>query len=442
MRPGNEAAPAALPRYPESATSLWKSKRLHIVAFLFALTIINYTGRMSMSVAAQPVAEHFGWDNATMGIVMSAYFWAYVACVMPMGWLVDRFGARKTIAWAICFWSAMAMLPGFVGGLTSMIAARLAFGAGISATWPACAKVVSTWFPAGERGIATSFYQAGSSCGAAVSMPVAAWLVVAAGWQTSFVVTGAVGFVWLALWWKIYREPEACAWLPEAERAYILASRGAGGQVQAADAPNRGKSKLALVLSQKTMWGLALSQGAIAYTQHLVLAWLPSYLMQVKRMDIKSASCFSAGVFLFSTVFALVAGRLNDARMNTDLLARGGRKNTVLAYMLLSTVIGGVSAVDNLFLVFTFVGLAFAFTTAALSLNLALTTDLVRNSSITGTAISVQVLGGSFFGLIAPVVTGFIAKLTGSFDGCFYLAGAILGLGVLASCTLIRKPLE
>jgi len=433
--------PAASLRHSENTASLWNSKRLYILAFVFTLTFINYTGRVNMFVAAQHVADHFGWDNATMGIVMSSYFWAYTVCVIPMGRLADRFGARTMCAWAVGFWSTMAMLTGFVGGLSSMIAVRLAFGAGISITWPACAKVVSTWFPAGERGIATSCYQGGSSCGAAIAMPAAAWLVGAAGWQMSFAITGAVGFVWLALWLRFYREPEICAWLPEDEKTYILAARATDGQVQAAAAPG-GASKLIRVLSQKTMWGLALSQGTIAYTQHVILSWLPSYLMQVKHMDITNAGFFSAGVFLFATVFALVAGRMNDAGMSRERLARGSRKKAVLLFTLLSVIVGCATLPESLFLTFLFVGLAFAFTTTSLSLNLALTTDLVRDSNITGTAIAVQVTGGTFFSLIAPLATGFITHFTGSFDNAFYLAGFLLCCGAVIIHVLVRKPIE
>jgi ACS family glucarate transporter-like MFS transporter len=262
----------------------------------------------------------------------------------------------------------------------------------------------------------------------------------------SFVITGAIGLVWLAFWQRLYREPEACAWLPEAEKSYILAARVTVGQVRAAEvsneAPSRGQSKLARVLSQKTMWGLAVSHGTIAYAQYLILAWLPSYLMQVKQMDIKNASYFSAGAFLLSTVFALVAGRVNDAGMDPERLDRGGRKNTVILFSLLSTVVGGVTLVDNLLLIFLLVGLSFAFITTALSLNLALLNDLIKDSGVTGTASSVQILGGGFFGFVSPVVTGFIAAFTGSFDSSFYLAGILLCLGAFTSHILVRKPIE
>ena len=171
MLSGNETCPPPAPQYSESSILLWKSKRLRIIAFLFCLTVINFTSRATMSVAAQPIASHFGWDNATIGIVMSVYFWTYITCVVPMGGLVDRLGASKVATLSISFWSAMTMLTGFVGGLTSMIAVRLAFGLGICGTWPACAKVAGAWFPAGERGRVSSFYQSGATFGAAFGIP-------------------------------------------------------------------------------------------------------------------------------------------------------------------------------------------------------------------------------------------------------------------------------
>jgi len=358
-----------------------------------------------------------------------------------MGWLVDRFGARRMNAWGISLWSTAAMLTGFVAGLPAMLAIRLVLGAGESTSWPACGKIVRSWFPAKERGIAAAFYQAGGSCGAAIAMPIVAWLVVATGWQLSFIITGAIGFVWLACWLKIYREPEECTWLSEEEKTYILNNRTSAGQVHAA-ASHQTKSKVARLLSQKTMWGIAVSQGTMVYTQYLILTWLPSYLMQVKQMDIKSASYFSAGAFLFATVFALIMGRVSDMCMTATRLAQGGRRNAVVLFVVLSAVIGCVTLVDNHFLIFLFVGLALAFTTTSLSLNLALTNDLIKDSSVTGTAIGIQVLGGNIFGLAAPIITGFIAEFTGSFDSGFYLAGVLLCLGGFMSFALARKPIE
>lgn len=426
----------------ENVISLWKSKRMYIVIFLFTITIINYADRVNMSVAAQNVAQHFGWDNAMMGIVMSSFLWTYALCLVPMGWLVDKFGPKNLNTWGLGLWSAAAMCTGLVGGLTSMLCVRMVLGAGESTTWPSCGKVIRNWFPVGERGTVTGIFQAGSNCGAAIAMPIVAWLVVTTGWKMSFIITGATGFIWLFFWLRMYKEPEECPWLPEDEKAYILANRSATVPVAAEGSSAGGKSKVLRLLGQKSVWGLAITQGCNVYTQYLILTWLPSYLMQVKHMDIKSASWFSAGAFLFATVFTIFVGKASDAKLTPESLAQGHRKTAVIIFLLLSTAIAFVSVAENSILIFVLVGLAIAFTTTAISLNIALTNDIIKDSSVTGTTMGILVLGGNVFGLTAPMITGFIAKATGSFDSGFYLAGLLLCMGALASFILVRKPIQ
>ena len=138
----------------------------------------------------------------------------------------------------------------------------------------------------------------------------------------------------------------------------------------------------------------------------------------------------------------LIASRISDASLTSERLARGGRKSFVLFFMLVSTIIACIPLFDNLFLIFLCVGVSVAFVATATSLNFTLTTDLARNPGDTGTAIGILALGGNTFGLNAPMVTGFIAKYTGSFNSAFYLAGALLCFGAFVSYVLARKPLE
>ena len=209
---------------PTSSSPLG-GKRFFIVLFLFSNVVINYVDRVNLSIAAPALAKDFHWDAAQMGWVFSAYLWTYAACLIPCGWLADRFGARRTSAIAISVWSAAAMLTGAVTNFGNMVAARLALGVGEATTFPVCNKVVRQWFPSGERGFATALFHSGVFGSIALASPMVAWLVVQVGWRWSFVISGSLGFVWLLLWLRWFQPPETCAWLPSEERRLILERR-------------------------------------------------------------------------------------------------------------------------------------------------------------------------------------------------------------------------
>jgi len=422
--------------------SMWRNKRLFVMIFLFTASLINYADRINMSIAAPSVAKEFGWDAGIMGLVLSSYLWSYTAFLIPAGWLTDKLGPRKLNSLGISFWSLATMVTAGVSGFGTMMAARLALGVGEATTWPSSGKIIRNWFPSQERGLATTMFRAGGDLGATIAMPVVAWLVVKSGWRMSFVILGAVGFVWLIFWVKYYRSPEQCTWLPAAERDYILANNGSGPAVTAAatDKP-KVKGVVLRLLGQQSMWGLGLSQGCIVYTQYLILTWLPSYLVQVRHMQLVKASVFSSAAFLIAMFIGIGAGKLSDMLLTPEKVLRGHRRTLIVVCMLISCSISFVGVFKDPIMVFAMVTLAKAFVSASMGLNLSLTNDLVTNPAVAGTAFGIQLLCANVIALMAPIVTGFIVKTTGSFDSGFYLAGAILIIGILISLTCTRKPI-
>lgn len=422
-----------------NVTSFWKSRRFKIVLFLVAAAFINYADRVNMSVAAAEVAKEFNWDNATMGIVMGCFLWTYAACLVPVGWLLDKYGARKVNAYGIGLWSAAAMATGVVVSLPTMILARLGLGMGEAVTWPGSGKVIRSWFPAHERGLATSLFQSGGNLGIVFAMPLVAWLVVNTGWRLSFVITGSVGFVWLYFWLRHYQEPKDAKWLSPEELAYIEA--GKTESTASATPVETPKGIIGKLARQKTMWGMAISQGCMVYTQYLIMSWLPLYLMQAKGMDIKSAAWFSSATFLFASIVNIVAGKVSDMVLTQEKILRGQRRSMVILFMLMTTSVGFISVAESQVLIFILCGMAIACCTTGIGLNIALVNDLTKEPFMAGSATGCLILGGNTFGLMAPMVTGFISQRTGSFDSGFYVAGALLILGSLISFTMTRKPI-
>ena len=434
--------PTTMPKQvsaPLYTRSLWTGKRFIIVAFLFFNMFINYMDRINLSVAAPIVARQYKWDPALMGWIFSGFLWTYMVCLIPWGWATDRYGSRRVGALSMTLWSLSGMATGAIVGFGSMMASRLALGVGEGASFPISGKVVRQWFPAGERGLATAIFNAGTFAGPAISAPVVAWLVLQAGWRWSFVITGAIGILWAILWLAFFRAPAECSWLPEDERNYLLSETGAPPKTAAPQIPTKGA--LGLLLSRKTMRGQFLTQGCCAYTMYLYLAWLPSYLVRERHMDLMKASWFTALPYLISVVLGILIGKLSDSILTPEAVKQGKRRTLLIVFILLSSVVLLNNVVNNQWVVVALISLALTSISSALTLNIAMCNDLVWDPTMAATALGFQILGGNTFGIFAPILTGYIVKTTGSFTSAFFLAGGLLFLGAATSLTMTRRPL-
>jgi MFS family permease len=416
--------------------SFWSGKRFYIALFLFFNFFITYTHRINLSVATPAIAKEYGWDSGTMGLLLSSYQWTYCLFLLPWGWLTDRMGTRFVNAASTVIRGFAGLLTGVSGTFGTMLATRLGLGFGEAAQFPGSGKVVREWFPASERGLATSVFNAGTFAGPAFSAPLIAWMVTGFGWRTSFLITGTWGFVWVTLWLKYFRIPSECPWLSKAERNFILAQSDS----KAKGRPPKGA--ISRLLSRKTMWGLFLTQGMCAYTMLLFLFWLPAYLVQGRHMTLAKAAWFTAIPYTVAVVLGILIGKLSDSILTHEAVRQGKRRSLLIVFILLSSVVILTNMFSNEYLLLILISMSLTCISSALSLNIAMTSDLVWNSSMVGTAISIIILGGNIFGSIVPIVTGYIVKWTGSFNLAFYLAGGLLFLAALTSFTMTRTPMS
>ena len=183
-------------------------RRYWVYFLLFLFNVICYLDRINMSVAGRSVATEFGLSPIQLGYLFSSFLWAYVLMMLPSGRAVDSLGAPRVAAIGAAFWSIAQMLSGAATGFGTMIIARLGLGAGEAPTFPVSYRGVRDWAPAGERGLAVGCIQAGTLFGPALSAPLVAWLIAATSWRVSFVITGAIGLVWVAVWLGLVSTPE------------------------------------------------------------------------------------------------------------------------------------------------------------------------------------------------------------------------------------------
>jgi sugar phosphate permease len=196
------------------------------------------------------------------------------------------------------------------------------------------------------------------------------------------------------------------------------------------------------LLKQRTMWGLLLTQGCCAYSNVLFLSWLPSYLIQSRHMHLMKAGWFTSIPYLVAAVLGIFIGKLSDTLLTREAVKQGKRRTILIVFILLSSCVFLVNVVSSEYVVLVLIAMALVCISSALTLNIAMTSDLVWQPNLVGTALGILITGGITFGLLAPIVTGYIVKETGSFDKAFYVAGSLLVLGAIISFTMTRRPIS
>jgi cyanate permease len=263
-----------------------------------------------------------------------------------------------------------------------------------------------------------------------------AWLIAETSWRWSFVVTGAIGLVWVAVWLAFVSTPEKTSWIPEPERQKILAERHGTEPV----ATHEGIGYLGLIRSP-SMWGLAISQGCAVYSVYLYLSWLPDYLQTARGLSIMKSGVFTSVPFFVGAVVIVLTNWVGDKILTPRTMRDGARRIVVVACLALCGLGMAIPFVDSLTLVIVLTIFPISFGGTATATNAALCNDLLRSQADSGRAFAFMVLGGNVFGLLAPIVTGYIVQATGSFSSAFVLAGAISLIGAAVSFTLTRHTL-
>jgi ACS family glucarate transporter-like MFS transporter len=325
------------------------------------------------------------------------------------------------------------------GSFGAILAARLVMGASEATTFPACGRVIRDWFPERERGLVTTLFNGGSTAGPAVGAIITAALVSSFNWRIAFLLLGAVGFIWLAAWAVWYKTPENAAWLPAAERAKILAERNGR---EADPALGLRPSSLGYLLSQRSIWGLVLTQACLVYTAYLFLTWLPTYLQSTRELSTMNTGYLTAIPYFFTIVLGLIIARVSDRMLSSEDIKIGRRRNFIAAMAVLSLLILLAPVVGSLWQLLIVLTLVLTGCTTGAGLNFTLASDLLRNPRDVSQVIAITAFGGNLFGLIAPIITGYVVSGTGGYTWAFRIAAALLLCGCLVTLTMTRRPVK
>ena len=288
--------------------------RFRVLAFIFISVVINYMDRSNISVAATAMSKDLKLSSVELGLIFSAFGWAYAALQIPGGVMADRFGARVTYAFSLITWSIVTLLQGFTKGFVSLFGLRLATGAFEAPAFPTNNKVVTSWFPNQERASAIAFYTSGQFAGLAFLTPTLVTIQHFLGWRGLFITTGIIGIAWGIIWYIFYRDPSQHSKVNKAELQHI---EEGGGLVKAADTKGeRAKfewGNLKEAFSHRKLWGIYLGQFAVNSTLWFFLTWFPTYLVEYRGLDFLKSGFLASAPFLAAFVGVLLSGFVSDA---------------------------------------------------------------------------------------------------------------------------------
>src|SRR3984885_6030567 len=185
-----------------------------ICALLLAGTTKNYMDRQVLGLLKPMLQHDLGWNEIDYSNLVFAFQAAYALGMVFVGTLVDY-------SLTMAFWSLAAMAHAFVGSLFGFAAARFALGFGEAGVFPASLKAAAEWFPKKDRALAAGIFNSGTSIGAIITPLIVPPIALYWGWRWAFVVTGALGFLWLVFWLLLYRKPGEHPRVSAGELAYI-----------------------------------------------------------------------------------------------------------------------------------------------------------------------------------------------------------------------------
>jgi MFS family permease len=408
------------------------ARRGFVYALLFTLLMISMLDRINMSVAGSSIAKEMNLNPTALGYLFSSFLWIYVLCLLPWGSITDWLGTRRTIGGAIILWSIAQMCSGLAPSLSTLFLSRLGLGVGESAVNPGANSVIREWAPRSERGLASAIWISGSLAGPLVGALLVSWLVTDFGWRLSFVITAGIGLVWAAIWWLVFHRPEEASWLSADERTRIISERAVE---RAGSGPSVGYRGL---LGSPTMWGLAFTQGCMTYTAYFFLTWLPGYMQMSRGFSIMQSGVYTALPYGLAIIFCVAFSYLSDRLLDSSTPHSGARRNAVAFGNLATATVLLIPFASSIAMVIVLLTIGLTFSGASQSWNFALTNDLLREHNDVGRAFAFLTLGGNSFGVLAPIVTGYLVSSTGSFTLPFIICGVLAVLGSVTAIVATR----
>jgi MFS transporter, ACS family, aldohexuronate transporter len=298
--------------------------RWYIAVLLCLASELNYLDRQTLSVLAATIQRELSISDVEYSHITASFLISYTIMYAVSGRIVDWIGTRRSFLVFVSAWSLANMLHGLATTAWQFQLTRFLLGAAEPANFPAGVRAVSEWFPVRERALAVGIFNAGTALGAAIAVPTVSFIAIALGWRWAFVITGAIGFVWVAAWALFYRLPLQHPRLSESERALIL-----GDHLSPHDTDGTPVS-LARLLTLRATWGCIAARALTDPISYFLTFWIPKYLQQERGFTLADL-----GIYAWIPFMALALGNVAGGAIPRALVASGwtinrARKLTML----------------------------------------------------------------------------------------------------------------
>jgi MFS transporter, ACS family, hexuronate transporter len=300
-----------------------KNLRWWIAGLLALATALNYLDRQSFPVVVGEVRREIPISNEQYADLMSLFLFAYAVMYAGGGRIMDWLGTRIGYAVMIVWWSAANALTGTVSSVFGLGACRFLLGMGEGGGFPGSGKAVAEWFPPKERALAFGIFNTGSAIGAVIAPPLIAMIVTRWGWREVFFITGGAGFVWAAIWWKLYHPPATNRLITPDEREMIAASKI---DTAVPDGPAPPPIPWLKLFTYRPVVILMLAKFLTDSAWFFFIFWLPKYLGDVRHLDIKGIGAFAWIPYAFAGLGSLAGGGLSSVLLRRGCSLTAARK--------------------------------------------------------------------------------------------------------------------
>ena len=410
-----------------------------ICLLLFLAATINYIDRQVIGLLKPTLQQEFGWSEIDYADIVFSFQLAYAIGLLLAGRFIDRVGTRIGFTVAVLVWSVAAMAhaeaPAFgpaaaallgVVGLTytpsvaGFIAARFALGIGEAGNFPAAIKTVAEWFPVKERAFATGLFNSGTNIGAVMAPLMVPWITVNFGWYWAFIATGAIGFLWIALWLPLFKAPESHPRVSPAELAYIRSD----------PSPPMQRVPLRAILPHRQTWAFAIGKFMTDPIWWLYLFWVPDFLNRNHGLNLLAVGPPLVTIYLIADVGSIGGGWLSSMLMKRGWTVNAARKTAMLVAACAVIPIVFASTASSLWVAVLLVALAAAAHQGWSANMFTLASDMFPREAV-GTVVGFGGMAGAVGGMLIAKLTGYLLQTTGSYVPVFIIAGSTYLLALL-----------
>lgn len=408
-----------------------KALRWWIIGLVMLGAIINYLTRATMGVAAPTLmadlditVEQYGWITSAfqLGIMLQP------VC----GYVLDSIGLKHGFAIFAGAWSLISMAHALAGSWQGFAVLRGLLGLAEGSAQPAGMKAVATWFPAKERGLAGGVFNIGASLGAMLAPPLTVWAILTWNWRAAFVITGALGLVWVALWLWFYQSPERHRALSPAERARI--SEGQEAHLEG----DGGRPSILRLLAQRNFWGIALPRFLADPTWGTLSFWVPLYLTTTRGFDLKQIAMFAWLPFVAADLGCLFGPAVVLWLQKRGVSLINARRGAFTLGALMMTGMMFVGRVESPYVAIALLCLGgFAHQTLSVTV-ITMSSDLFRRSEVATVAGMAGTMGNLGVLIFSLLIGGLVATV--GYDPFFIALGVLDLVGAVVLWTLVRDP--